>query len=125
MIAVVEIHPDVAGVAAALASWSPGPRGFWGGNRGTMVRRGLGWWASARWLGLLRLEHVLDTFQVGHRSVQKNRPSMCVGVWFDFFQRPKGGSDDRGLAFVVLCTVAPRLTSVVRMPLSLFRVERY
>jgi hypothetical protein len=33
-----------------------------------------------------------------------------VGVWFDFFARPKRGSDDQGLASVLLGAVAPRLT---------------
>jgi hypothetical protein len=35
---------------------------------------------------------------------------MRVEVWFDFFAHPKRGSDDRGLASVLLCTIAPRLT---------------
>jgi hypothetical protein len=36
--AMVKVHPDVAGVAAVSASWSSGPRDFWGDHRGTMVR---------------------------------------------------------------------------------------
>ena len=38
---------------------------------------------------------------------------MCVEVWFDFFARLQRGSDDRGLASVVLCTFTPWVTHVV------------
>jgi hypothetical protein len=34
---------------------------------------------------------------------------MRIGLWFDFFVRPKKGSDDRGLVSVLLCTVTLRL----------------
>ena len=34
---------------------------------------------------------------------------MCVEVWFDCFACPQRGSDDRGLASVLLCTFAPWL----------------
>jgi hypothetical protein len=33
--AMVEVHQEVAGFAAASASWSTGLRAFWGDNRGT------------------------------------------------------------------------------------------
>jgi hypothetical protein len=46
-IVVVKVHPEVAGGAAASASWSPAPRGFWGDNSSTMVRRDL-WWVAER-----------------------------------------------------------------------------
>ena len=62
LIVVVKVHPEVAGVAAASASWSTGLRGFWGDHRGTMVRRGLGWWPSLGRLGLLRLEQGVGAF---------------------------------------------------------------
>src|SRR6201988_4517499 len=47
--------------------------------------------------------------QVGR--CEKNGPSMRGEVWFVFFARPKRGSDDRGLASVLLCTFVPRLGS--------------
>ena len=62
VLVVVKVHPEVAGFAAASASWSTGPRGFWGDNRGTMVRRGLGWWPSVGWLGLSPLAHGVGAF---------------------------------------------------------------
>jgi hypothetical protein len=45
---------------------------------------------------------------------------MRVGVWFDFFARQKGGSDDRGVAFVLPYTFTPRL---IRYHLSLDHLE--
>ncbi len=32
---------------------------------------------------------------------------MSIDLWFDFFRRRRGGSDDRGLASVLLDTVTP------------------
>jgi hypothetical protein len=65
-------------------------------------------------LGLLSLTRAWARFEGGTgQSVQKNGPSVCVEVWFDFFVRPKGGSDDRGLACVLLYAFAFRLMPAV------------
>jgi hypothetical protein len=48
-----------------------------------------------------------------YKSVQKNGLSMHIDLWFDFFARPKRGSDDRALAFVLLCSFALQLAYAV------------
>ena len=66
---VVKVHPEIAGYAAASASWLTDPRGFQDNNRGTMVRPGLGWWPSVGWLGLSPLAHGVGAFRVRCRPV--------------------------------------------------------
>jgi hypothetical protein len=52
-----------------------------------------------------------------YTSERKNRPSVCLDLWFDRCACAKGGLTIRAGAYVLLRAVAPRVTLVVRTPL--------